>query len=60
MVLKQNQFCHINDFMSHYQRKESTYLKGISFAVLPANISHTTFMKLIFLHTVPPKKKVCM
>lgn len=59
MVLKQNQFCHINDFMSHYQHKESTYLKGISFAVLPANISHTTFMKLIFLHGVLPKK-CCM
>lgn len=59
MVLKQNQFCHINDFMSHYQHKESTYLRGISFAVLLANISHTTFMKVIFLLAVPPKK-FCM
>lgn len=59
MVLKQNQFCHINDFMSYYQHKESTYLKGISFAVLPANISHTTFMKLIILHAVR-LKKCCM
>lgn len=55
MVLKQNQLCHINDFMSHYQPKESTYLKGISFAVLPANISLTTFMKVIFLR----KSAVC-
>lgn len=53
-VLKQNQLCHINDFMSHYQPKESTYLKGISFAILHPNISLTTFTKLIFLHAVPP------